>query len=152
VNANHALALRERAARQREDDHHKEAVAARLIEFAFKPPTTRRDAQQLQRDLDTWGLWVRHGEAPELPVRKRRTRTEIAATKSSMVVKSAAIEKRSKAGPGIERDKHWQAKGVPKRTVAVVAFDFIPITGDIYYDHYSDKYHMAAPEDNEEES
>jgi hypothetical protein len=152
MNPNHALALRESAARDKEYAEHREQVAARLIAFAFKPPKTRRDAAQLQRDLDTWTAWTLAGTAPEDVYnagRKRRTSAEIAAEKANVPSKSADTLQSRKTGPGITRDKEWAEKGEAKRRVAVVAFDFVQITGDIWHD--GDRYHMAAP-DAEEES
>jgi hypothetical protein len=151
MNANHALALRERAARDREDTEHREQVAARLIVFTFKPPKTRRDAAQLQRDLDTWTAWTLAGTAPEDVYnagRKRRTSAEIAAEKSTGAVKTTNPVKRHKAGPGIARDKEWAEKGEAKRRVACVVYELVPITGEVWCD--GDTFHMAAPDSDEE--
>lgn len=144
MNASHALALRERAARQRDDDEHREQVAARLVTFASNPPKTRRDAAQFQRDLDTWTAWVSAGTAPD----NLHTVRKIAAEKPSLEDKSAPKVKRSKPGPGIERDRQWAEKGEAPRRVACVVYEIVPITGELWRD--GDTYHMAAPEPEEE--
>jgi hypothetical protein len=151
MNANHALALRERAARDKEDAEHREQVAARLIAFAFKPPKTRRDAAQLQRDLDTWTAWTLAGTAPEDVYnagRKRRTKAQIAADKPTELVKAANPVRRSKAGPGRTRDKEWAENGEAKRRVACVVYETVPISGEIW-DMGGGLFGMADDQDEE---
>lgn len=112
MNANHSLALQERAARQREDEREKSAVAERLVIAMRVPPTTRRAAAQFQADVDLWRYWCERGEAPELP---QRVKLPAKARKKPKI-------KTIKAGPGFDRSTEWQQRGVPKRRQRAVIY------------------------------
>jgi hypothetical protein len=111
-----AIALKEREDRRALAKQMAE-VAARLA--AALPPRTRREAAQLQSDMDLWEHWCRRGVEPLLP---RRVKSVVL----TPTTRKPRTE-RKKLGQVLERDPEWQQKGVPKRRVRCVIYEVVPL-------------------------